>query len=309
MTAEPTEDSKSSEDKESTEPAAPPASVALDPSRAAPPTEARGGFGWAEWLWQGQALAAARASAPAPLREARGLVEQADRLLDPIPALRHGSGAAAALELYTRALSLAGASQSSVDEAGDLEARARAARSRALTEIDARDPLPAEELRLYTRRWVRVGAVLGLVAALSAGVGFAFRSIARGPNLAAGRPWTTSSKYGGFSPEAHLVDNNKSSVFFHTNEEQDPWVQFDLGAPVNVARVVVKNRGDCCTERVLPLVITVSLDGTRWDEVARRNEPFSTWDAVFASKSARFVRLTTKKRTWMHLEAVSIHGK
>lgn len=276
------------------------------------PAEAKpadAGRGWAEWLWQGQALAAARAAASPALREARGLVERGDRLLEPVPALRHGSGAATALELYERALTLTGEAPAPSDDGSDVEARARTTRERALGRIDELDPLPAEELRLYARRWIRVGAMLGVVGLLSAGAGLALRTAARGPNLAAGRPWTSSSKYGGFSPEAHLVDTNKSAIFFHTNEEQDPWVQFDLGAPTSIARVVAKNRSDCCTERAIPLVVQVSTDGARWEEVAHRNDPFSTWDAVFPARSARFVRLTTKKRTWLHLEQVTVHGK
>lgn len=314
MTAEPTEDSNAA-------PAAPvleaadakPSESSSDAGTAAAAASdarpASGGRGWAEWMWQGQALAAARDGAPKALREARGLVEQGDRLLEPVPALRHGSGAATALELFDRALTLTGAAAPPADTSADVEARARHARERALAEIDRLDPLPAQELRLHARRWTRVGAALGLAAALSAGAGLALRAATRGPNLAAGRAWTASSKYGGFSPEAHIVDSNKSYIFFHTNEEQDPWVQFDLGAPTGVARVVAKNRADCCTERAIPLVVQVSLDGSRWDEVARRNDPFSTWDAVFPTKTARFVRLTTKKRTWLHLEAVTVHGK
>src|SRR5689334_334616 len=78
-------------------------------SEASASTKPRGG-GLVEWFYRSRALAAARSAlAATPPLEARRLLyarralELADRALDPVDALRTGSGVALSLSLYREA--------------------------------------------------------------------------------------------------------------------------------------------------------------------------------------------------------------
>jgi hypothetical protein len=199
---------------------------------------------------------------------------------------------------------------SNIDEVeGDLrvlsaEAEALAGAARALLEV-ARTP----ERRLqqaFARRFLRTGVtVLLLVLAVILGAEAGAR-VVRGPNLAEGKPWRASSAYRGFSAEAGICDGNKTRIFFHTNREQEPWVELDLGEPTLIERVDVRNRRDCCRDRSFPLAIEGSLDGQDWQELGRQTEPFSKWTLEFGPTKARYVRAKALKRTFLHLESVEV---
>jgi hypothetical protein len=184
------------------------------------------------------------------------------------------------------------------------EAEALAGAARALLEV-ARTP----ERRLqqaFARRFLRTSVtVLLLVLAVILGAEAGAR-VARGPNLAEGKPWRASSTYRGFSAEAGICDGNKTRLFFHTNREQEPWVELDLGEPTLIERVDVRNRRDCCRDRSFPLAIEGSLDGQDWQELGRQTEPFSKWTLEFGPTKARYVRAKALKRTFLHLESVEV---
>jgi hypothetical protein len=185
-----------------------------------------------------------------------------------------------------------------------VEAEALAAAARELLDV-ARTP----ERRLhqaFARRLLRTSvAVFLLVLAVIVGVDAGAR-VVRGPNLAEGKPWRASSTYRGFSAEAGMCDGGKTRIFFHTNREQDPWVELDLGEPTLIARVDVQNRRDCCQDRSFPLAIEGSLDGQEWQELGRQPEPFSKWSLEFEPTEARYVRAKALKLTFLHLESVEV---
>jgi hypothetical protein len=111
-------------------------------------------------------------------------------------------------------------------------------------------------------------------------------------DLARKATWTTSSNYpsgGCSSPEQVCVQG--VNYFFHTGMEQNPSIVFDLGGRKGISRVVVGNRLDCCPERAVPLVVSVSDDQKTWREVARKTESFTTWQAKFPRVRARYVKL------------------
>lgn len=163
--------------------------------------------------------------------------------------------------------------------------------------------------QIWTTRLLKVGSLLlgtvGLLVTLALGI----QRATTPPDLTAGKPWRTSSVYRNYTPGSHVVDGNMTGIFFHTSEEANPWVEFDLQKPTRVKSVFVKNRTDCCSERAVPLVVEVSNDRNQWTEVARRNEDFRTWNAEFAPREARYVRLRTLRKTWLHLEKVQIHDR
>ena len=185
-----------------------------------------------------------------------------------------------------------------------LQATALADVAHALLEL-ARAP----ELGLQ-RAWVRrlkrvvVAAVL-LAIFLGAAISMGER-LAMGPDLAEGKPWQVSSAYKGFSSDAGRADGKKTKIFFHTNREQSPWVEFDLGAPTLVRRVDIQNRRDCCRDRAFPLVIEGSLDREKWQELGRQTEPFSQWTLDLQPTEVRYVRAKALKRTVLHLEGFEV---
>jgi hypothetical protein len=96
------------------------------------------------------------------------------------------------------------------------------------------------------------------------------------------------------------------NAFFHTQEEDSPWIEYDLGQPTVLHRVEVANRSDCCGERTLPLVVELSQDQSNWQEVARITEPFNVWKGSLDKPTARYVRLRVARRSTLHLARVVI---
>ncbi|XP_060134164.1 uncharacterized protein LOC118089696 [Zootoca vivipara] len=83
-------------------------------------------------------------------------------------------------------------------------------------------------------------------------------------NLAKGRPAFQSSIYSNviFTGGKNAVDGNCNGFFSngsctHTNQDQDPWWYVDLGKQYAISAVVVKNRQDCCSARLLGAQIRV----------------------------------------------------
>ncbi len=164
--------------------------------------------------------------------------------------------------------------------------------------------------RLVAQRALRVVFAIALLAvAVVTGFGLYFR-LHRRHDLGAGRSYEVSSTFedGDFDPIAHTIDRGTVSLLFHTKEEENPWFVLDLGAVHRVGTIEVKNRADCCLDRAVPLIVEVSTDHETFVEVARRTETFLTWNATFEPRDVRWVRLRVPRRTWFHLERVSVYG-
>ena len=173
------------------------------------------------------------------------------------------------------------------------------------SELDAEDKVT----NVLVQRWVRVGilaAILGAILFMLAGTA---RRAMQGPDLAAGKPWKASSKAFECHPKDMECGGARSAMFFHTVEEEKPWVEIDLGAPTKIARLEVVNREDCCPERAVPLIVEASEDHEKWNEVARRNETFREWETTFNATTARYVRLRVDRRTSFHLVRVTLRAR
>ena len=172
----------------------------------------------------------------------------------------------------------------------------------------ARSEEPGRKVaHVWRQRWSRtitfgVGTIIALSIAATWGVRHRIKPI----NLAAGRPWRTSSIYRGFSPQNRLVDGNASTIFFHTDEEDSPWWEVDLQSETIVHEVNVTNRSDGFEERAIPLLMELSHDQSEWVEVGRRTTGFDQWSQAVGGRGARYVRLRALKRTWLHLEGVAV---
>jgi hypothetical protein len=164
---------------------------------------------------------------------------------------------------------------------------------------------PDERLsRIERERWLR--PLLSLAAA--AGAAFALVVWLAPKDLAAGKAWATSSSEWGFEKVGITDKFGNEDLLFHTTAEENPWLVIDLGASERVRGIAVENRGACCQERAVPLIVELSLDGNTWQEVARRTTTFKSWETRFRPQSARFVRLRVPRKTLFHLRRVRVLG-
>jgi hypothetical protein len=159
------------------------------------------------------------------------------------------------------------------------------------------------------KRFARVALTLGsLVALVVSLVVLKPKPKLVDPNdLAVGKTWTTSSKMYDCDPVAGTCGGAATKILFHTNEEDKPWVEYDLGEPMAFKGVTVRNCQEVFfQERAVPLIVEVSDDGKTYREIARRDESFAVWQPDITPQRARFVRLRAMKRTYLHLEGVQI---
>jgi hypothetical protein len=120
-------------------------------------------------------------------------------------------------------------------------------------------------------------------------------------NLLAGKPYKISSV-----ERSCDLPMSCGNAFFHTQAEDSPWIEYDLGKVTPLHKLEVLNRSDCCVERALPLVVELSLDHTQWREVARIAVEFNHWKTPLQA-SARYLRLRVDGRSTLHLKGVVVH--
>lgn len=228
-------------------------------------------------------LAAAWASAP----------EETLRAAEPQPARL----AAVKATLLTAAPAPSPPTPSSHDPetASDPVSEARAFLDRLLWNADA----PRRRVEsLLIQRWLRIVACAAVLVLLGAGA----RTLLHGKNLVEGKPFTASSAWPGCATDP-MCDG---LLLCHTNNENEPWAEYDLLKPTAVHQVEVTNRPDCCGDRTIPLIVEVSTDHKQWTEVARRTEPFTVWLAKFPRATARYVRVRIPRVSILNLKALDI---
>jgi hypothetical protein len=173
------------------------------------------------------------------------------------------------------------------------------------SELDADDRVTS----VLVQRWVRTGILAAIVLVALFMVFNSARRAMQGPDLLLGKPWAASSKAFECHPKDMECGCARSAMFFHTTEEDKPWVEFDMGGPQSFSRLEVINREDCCPERAVPLIVEVSDDKAKWKEIARRTDTFRDWETTFSPTTARYVRLRVDRRTSFHLVRVTLRAR
>ena len=147
-------------------------------------------------------------------------------------------------------------------------------------------------------------ALVALLVAVLLGLAAKEARVVFRPELVRHAPWRVSTSAlpdaasgVGFDRTSEGVPN----IFFQTTIEPSPWIEFDLRRVRGVTMVRVQNRLDCCHDWPVPLLVELSDDGTRWRQVARRDEPFDTWVTVFPETRGRYLRLRVPRETQLQL--------
>ena len=181
---------------------------------------------------------------------------------------------------------------------------ASALKRAAVVVIDVRErPLRALEA-LTLKAFARIVLTVLLIAGT---VGAAIYLRPQRPNIAAGKPWKASSSMFDCHPDQGECGGAKTRIFFHTRDEHEPWLQYDLGTKTEISGLRIENRQDGEGGRAVPLVVEVSDDGKKFKEVARRDDEFSVWKPSFTTVSTRYVRLRVAKKSMLHLDEVEIY--
>lgn len=183
----------------------------------------------------------------------------------------------------------------------------------ALAEVDRRLHPFRRVLRRFgwsraLARWRAFVFAVPLAVAVALLVGFIYLKV-RPKNLLAGRPFRTSSASKDFDAKGHTWHGTQLPVFFVTNIDPEPWIEYDLGQPTSLRRVVADNRPDGARERAVPLVIELSDDQRQWHELGRMTQDFYSWDARFPVVTGRYLRLRVPRPTILHLESVEAYER
>jgi hypothetical protein len=151
--------------------------------------------------------------------------------------------------------------------------------------------------RVVAKRWIALtGAAVTAIA-----LAFGIRALVKGPNLARRSQMKVSSALPSCAADFGCAD-----LLFHTNQEDGPWVEFDLGASKKIHVIDVGNRPDCCEERAVPLIAEISTDRITWREIGRQDKDFSRWKLKFPPTTTRYVRLRVPRQTYFGFADVAI---
>jgi hypothetical protein len=129
-------------------------------------------------------------------------------------------------------------------------------------------------------------------------------------NVAFRRPVTASSTRSGTSPEELTNGDLEAEMGLHTEREERPWAQIDLGATESIGSVRVYNRADGWEYAQVPLELSASDDGVTFWPVAATQYLFTQalpWRIRPRDLKARYLRLTTPNTTTLCLSEVEVY--
>lgn len=126
-----------------------------------------------------------------------------------------------------------------------------------------------------------------------------------------------SSRHAEDAPLSYAALLNGSGVggFFHTNPEINPWAQVQLPGNAVISGIELVNRFEMCSDRQIPLKVSVSSDGKQWVEVATFTQVDKTYRVDLRNKNiqAQFVRVERPaqagRNDYFHLRGILIYGK
>ena len=102
---------------------------------------------------------------------------------------------------------------------------------------------------------------------------------------------------------------------FHTQNEEKPWWQVDLGKSVALKRIVLYNRCDGMAGRNAKIIVLLSDDAENFRQAYQHDGSVfyghsdkRAMSAPLGGAKARYVRLTLPGRSYFHLDEVEIYA-
>jgi hypothetical protein len=102
---------------------------------------------------------------------------------------------------------------------------------------------------------------------------------------------------------------------FHTENEDNPWWQVDLGRSVALDRVALFNRCDSCGSRNHGILVLLSEDAVAFRQVYQHDgTPFLGFTdqkplvVALAGATARYVRVQVPGRSYLHLDEIEVYA-
>jgi hypothetical protein len=88
-------------------------------------------------------------------------------------------------------------------------------------------------------------------------------------------------------PASKAIDGNANSNFgyggcTHTESQPNAWWRGQLVRPMEIQRVMIQNRGDCCGDRLNPFDIRISMNGDHNNGASCYGGTYGTYGASFA---------------------------
>ena len=252
-----------------------------------------------------RASTAATLGSGATLDRAEALVAQAAACLQAAPRPNREL-TVAARSLYLQALTVLAPEEATAFRAAHAPLRRITRRVRQLLRQAKRASFSGWLRRVYRDQRRPLLASVGLLALLTLlTLLFPVVLAKLRPDVLKGRPFISSSTWAECHPQRNECGGMPTRIFFHTLDEDSPFVSYDLGQERTLTRVEVENRSDAnLRERAVPLVLLLSMDGTTWHEAARRDYWFDIWRAELPKLRARYLKLMVPRRSILHLERV-----
>ncbi|CAJ0936205.1 unnamed protein product [Ranitomeya imitator] len=112
-----------------------------------------------------------------------------------------------------------------------------------------------------------------------------------GENLAFRGITSQSSTYDKFGASENAIDGSTSTVYMsghcsHTDMDVEPWWRVDLLSTYNITKVKIKNRGDCCQERINGAEIRI---GNSREKGGNRNPRCAKIESLGLGKEEEYV--------------------
>ncbi len=101
---------------------------------------------------------------------------------------------------------------------------------------------------------------------------------------------------------------------FHTQQEENPWWQVDLGQTLPLDRIVIYNRGDGVAQRAARLKILLSENDRDWQPLYEHDgseflgfADQKPLQVVAGDGVARYVRVQLPGTNYLHLDEVEVY--
>jgi hypothetical protein len=114
---------------------------------------------------------------------------------------------------------------------------------------------------------------------------------------------------------AGACDGKKDGLWgFHTDCDENPWWQVDLGSPRNLTHALIYNRCDTVANRAARLAVLVSSDGSQWKQVYQHDGTvfYGQTDGkplrVPLDVNARWLRVQLPGKSYLHLDEVEVYA-